>query len=153
MIETPPHARETTPSIRPADDRRGPSRSKGRRRHERAGACDRRAGLRAIRWTPVLLCLFVLLWGGLSDKPSAWAERPRKHDAPATRFEEAAGDPPWRRTKDGWEPAWWLVPPKTFYRPGLHPLWLVAAQVLSCAAIALAEDRRNRRRSPSLGSA
>ncbi|MGQ9822537.1 MAG: hypothetical protein ACUVQK_11795 [Thermogutta sp.] len=153
MIETPPHSRETTPCDRSADDRCGPSRGECRARSAGAGACACGTALGGIRSTPVLLCLSVLLWGGLGGKHSARAERPRTQDAIATRFAESAGDLPWRRTKDGWEPAWWLAPPKTFYRPGLHPLWLVAVQVLYCAAVAFAEDRRNRRRQLSPRSA
>lgn len=39
------------------------------------------------------------------------------------------GDSVWRRTKDGWEIAWWLQPTKTFHKPHLHPLVVAACQL------------------------
>lgn len=44
---------------------------------------------------------------------------------------------PWRRTKDGWEIAWWLHPPKTFHKPGLHPLIFSACQLMAVGSLLL----------------
>lgn len=55
---------------------------------------------------------------------------------------DTPSDELWRRTSDGWERAWWLVTPKTFYRPAIHPGWLVVAQVAALAAAYLATRRQ-----------
>lgn len=35
----------------------------------------------------------------------------------------------WRKTKDGWEIAWWLAARPQFYSPVIHPGWLLLAQM------------------------
>ncbi|GAB6185766.1 hypothetical protein [Thermopirellula anaerolimosa] len=95
------------------------------------------------------LCLIGLLWGGLLIQYPASADRPKKEVGTAAQSHTIGDDTPWRRTKDGWEPAWWLVRPKPFYRPTFHPLSLFAAQMLCCAAVALTEDRYQRRLKPT----
>ncbi|MGQ9505070.1 MAG: hypothetical protein ACUVQG_10120 [Thermogutta sp.] len=44
---------------------------------------------------------------------------------------------PWRRTKDGWEIAWWLHPPKTFHKPKFHPLIFSACQLMAVISLLL----------------
>lgn len=41
----------------------------------------------------------------------------------------------WRRTKDGWEIAWWLGPPKTFHKPKVHPLIVVVCQLVAAVSL------------------
>ncbi|MGB9689390.1 hypothetical protein [Thermogutta sp.] len=36
----------------------------------------------------------------------------------------------WRRTKDGWEIAWWLAARPRLYSPVIHPAWLLLAQMM-----------------------
>lgn len=47
------------------------------------------------------------------------------------------GDRVWRRTKDGWEIAWWLQPTKTFHNPHLHPLVVAACQLIMVSLLGL----------------
>ncbi len=95
------------------------------------------------RRTAALLCLTGLLWGWILTWYPVSADRSGAEIA-ALRAGVTGEEPPWRRTNDGWEPAWWLVRPKTFHYPSLHPLWLFAGQVLSCAVVALTENRKPR---------
>lgn len=51
----------------------------------------------------------------------------------------------WRRTKDGWEIAWWLNPPKTFHKPSVHPLLFVVCQLAALASLLLLTGRHDRK--------
>ncbi|MBC7353903.1 MAG: hypothetical protein H5U08_16210 [Thermogutta sp.] len=57
----------------------------------------------------------------------------------------------WRRTKDGWEIAWWLVARPQFYSPGIHPGWLLLVQMTGVVgAYCVHRARRGRNRQNSL---
>jgi len=62
------------------------------------------------------------------------------------------GDSVWRRTKDGWEIAWWLHPTKTFHKPGLHPLVLAVCQLMMVSLLGLLyRDNSQHHRRPFRG--
>lgn len=139
VIETMFHRRETPPQAPP------PHARDDAKRGGTAVSRGDEIAVRQTRRTVALLCLTGLLWGWLLTWYPASADRPGAESTTALRHDAVRDDPPWRRTKDGWEPAWWLIRPKTFHRPALHPLWLFAGQMLSCAAVALTEDRKPHR--------
>jgi len=69
-----------------------------------------------------LLCVAVLVLGGgllscLTN--SSVAQKDTSGDASDL----------WRKTKDGWEIAWWLAARRQFYSPVIHPGWLLLAQM------------------------
>jgi len=55
----------------------------------------------------------------------------------------------WRRTKDGWEIAWWLNPPKTFHKPSIHPLAFVVCQLAAIALLAVLARRHDQKQTTS----
>ncbi|GEM_PF-6356479 len=97
------------------------------------------------RRTLALLCLAGMTWGYVLTLYPGSADRFADTTGMASRVAgttagvSAGESVPWRRTRDGWEPAWWLTRPKTFYFPPLHPLWLFSAQVLCCVTAAMLE--------------
>ncbi|NMC20631.1 MAG: hypothetical protein GYA33_09450 [Thermogutta sp.] len=141
VIEMMCHRRETMPPARPLHEPAGSGRGAA------AEVRDAEFTVRQTRRTAALLCLTGLLWGYVLTLYPASADRPGSETG-TPKLGTTGDEPPWRRTKDGWEPAWWLVPPKTFHRPTLHPLWLLAGQMLSCGAVALTESRKSRRAEP-----
>ncbi len=61
----------------------------------------------------------------------------------ATGYNEP--DSLWRKTKDGWEIAWWLQPPKTFHKPVIHPLAVAACQLLVVSLLGLINHHQTSR--------
>ncbi len=60
----------------------------------------------------------------------------------ATGYNEP--DSLWRKTKDGWELAWWLQRPKEFHKPAIHPLTVAGCQLVIVSLLGLLGHRRPR---------
>lgn len=63
---------------------------------------------------------------------------------PAIPAAVPADDLPWRRTRDGWEVAWWLCGPKEFRQATVHPALLAFFQTSIAAWLTLVATHRKR---------
>lgn len=63
---------------------------------------------------------------------------------PAIPAAVPAEDLPWRRTRDGWEVAWWLCRPKEFRQATVHPALLACLQTGIAVWLTLMAIQRKR---------
>jgi hypothetical protein len=93
-----------------------------------------------MRWLGWLLVLLILIGWAASELPPPGETRQPERPIDC-----------WRRTRDGWERASWLLPPVTAHRPSLHPAVVGLFEMLLSIAALLALSP-GPKRSPDHGS-